>query len=294
MLEPFAGANNIVEMIQESGITTAWECFDIEPASENRAPEFAIRQRDTLEDFPSGCRVAVTNPPYLARNSAARRKMEYRYPEFDDLYKKCLDVMLSHLDYVAVIIPESFITAGLFHSRLHSVISLPCRMFDDTDCPVCLALFSPEDGSDDFSVFIKERRVGSYKELMKECEEILHSDAVIDWQMNDRNGAIGLCCIDNTLGSDGIRFTDSFDQWEISSACRSYTVISGLPDDVEKSEVITSANEILRRYREVSSDVFMTSFKGLRKDGAYRRRLDFRTAKRILTRAVEDVRKSNT
>ena len=47
------------------------------------------------------------------------------------------------------------------------------------------------------------------------------------------------------------------------------------------------ANELLATYREKTQDVFMTSFKGLRADGKYRRRLDFKTARAILAKAYE-------
>jgi hypothetical protein len=50
--------------------------------------------------------------------------------------------------------------------------------------------------------------------------------------------------------------------------------------------VINQANIILDEYRKETHDVFLTSFKGLRSDGAYRRRLDWDTASRILGTAL--------
>ena len=290
LLEPFAGANNIVEMLQMLGINSRWDCYDVDPVSveNNKTPEFEIRQRDTLKDFPTGYKVGITNPPYLAKNSAARRKIPYEYPEFGDLYKKSLDVMLSNLDYVAAIIPESFITANMFHDRLYAVVSLTNRMFDDTDCPVCLALFSPADGDEDFYVYARNEKQ-TYLELTKRCEQVLASSTDVPWRMNDPNGTIGMQCIDGTSGGDGIRFTDDFEGWKIVHSSRSYTRISGLPEGMDANAVMDRANEILRQYRAVSQDVFMTSFKNLRKDGLYRRRIDFGTVRRILSRAVEDV-----
>lgn len=288
ILEPFAGSNSIVEMIQELDISSAWKCCDIEPvpSEENKVKEWTIERRDTIRDFPTGCSVAITNPPYLAKNSATRMKMPFPYPDFDDLYKKCIDVMLLNCDYVAAIIPESFITAGIYHDRLETVISLPFRMFDDTECPVCLALFSPSEGSDDFIIYSGDEKVGSYKELTETCERILHTETEMKWTMNAVDGQIGVCCVDNTENGLGIAFTDDFKDWKVSPSNRSYTVVGGLPDGIEPKAVIEKANRILEAYRSATKDVFMTSFKGLRKDGRYRRRLDFKTVQRILSKAT--------
>lgn len=287
VLEPFAGSNAIVAMLREIGIDVAWECYDIQPAQYNQASEFPIVERDSIESFPTGRSVAITNPPYLARNLATRRGIPYKYREFDDLYKKCLDVMLANCDYVSAIIPESFITAGIHHDRLKSVVSLPYRMFDDTECPVCLALFSPNDGNDDFSLFVGEEHVGTYKELSKRCDEILSSANEVEWSMNDACGTIGVRCVDDVRGENGIVFTNDFSEWKVSPSSRSYTIVSGLPDGKDASETIERANSILRSYRTATKDVFMTSFKGLRSDGRYRRRLDYRTVQRILNKATE-------
>ena len=287
ILEPFAGANSIVSMIQEIGIDTDWECYDIHPDSNNKVSNCVITKRDTIESFPTGRKVSITNPPYLAKNSAKRQGIPYRYPEFDDLYKKCIDVMLANCDFVAAIIPESFITAGLWHDRLDAIVSLPCRMFDDTECPVCLAFFSPNDGSDNFSLFVGEEYIGSFSELMRRNDEILGSQNVVNWRMNDPKGNIGVHCIDDTRGEYGIFFTDDFSDWKVSSSNRSFTVVSGLPDGIEPKGVITKANRILQSYRLETKDMFLTSFRGLRKDGRYRRRLDFGTIKRVLNKATE-------
>ena len=45
--------------------------------------------------------------------------------------------------------------------------------------------------------------------------------------------------------------------------------------------------DFLNKYREDTADVFFASFKGLRDDGRYRRRLDFDAAKNIMSVALE-------
>jgi hypothetical protein len=51
-------------------------------------------------------------------------------------------------------------------------------------------------------------------------------------------------------------------------------------------DLINEANAVISEYRDISHDVFLTSFKGLRIDGLYRRRLDWNTTARILGTAL--------
>lgn len=290
LLEPFAGANNIVNMMQSLGYTQPWKCFDICLSEKNMAPDFSIEMRDTLKDFPTGFNVAITNPPYLAKNSATRRNLPYPDTQYDDLYKYCLDIMLQHVGYAAAIIPESFITSGLFHDRLTAVISLTCKMFDDTDCPVCLALFTPPEYvlNDDFNIYRLERYLGTYNKLK---DSISISDyQKIDWRFNDPDGTVGIYCLDNTARPT-IRFVvgNAIDAATIKVSSRGITRVGGLPSNVDINKFLAKCNELLVNYREATSDVFLTCFKGLRSDGQYRRRLDFKTAKNILNMAADNL-----
>jgi hypothetical protein len=62
-----------------------------------------------------------------------------------------------------------------------------------------------------------------------------------------------------------------------------------LYDDIDLDQFLTCCNEILTEYRVNTKDVFLAPFKNLRKDGVYRRRLDFATAKLIMSKAAEMV-----
>ena len=286
IIEPFAGSNNIPAMIEEGDIITEneWSCFDIEPG-DNAFPKYKIIQRDTIKNYPTGFKVAITNPPYLSKNSATRRGLAFPKTKYDDLYKLCLEVMLKHTPYVAAIIPETFLTAGLFHERIHSVISLTCKMFSDTDCPVCLALFVPEnEAPDSFNIYRMNELLGTFKEL---SSGDIKDSLGIAWKFNDPNGEIGIWCIDNTkcnsiVFGEGGKIKSSL----IKNTSRSLTRVGGLPDAVDKEKFINKCNEILNKYRLETKDVFMASFKGLRVDGLYRRRLDFATARRIMNHAL--------
>lgn len=290
LLEPFAGANNIVCMVQDLGYSNAWSCFDIDPADpDENASGVIVHRRDTLADYPSGYDVAITNPPYLARNSATRRGLPFPETPYDDLYKHAVAVMLRNTPYVAAIIPESFLTQGLFHERLSAVISLTCKMFEDTEVPVCLALFVPSDlkqGSRDFAVYAENRFIGTYYQL-KTMLERFEGDG-LDLRFNDPLGQIGLHAIDGQKGPS-IRFVSGheIDTHSVKPTSRSITRIGTYLSPAETKRVIVRANKLLGARRDATKDAFMTAFKGLRQDGRYRRRLDFAQARELINLAAE-------
>lgn len=289
IVEPFAGSNNIPKMLIRDDVLPnyKWDCFDIDASHSTK--EYPVIERDTINNFPTGYKICITNPPYLSKNSATRRHLDFPKTKYDDLYKLCLEKMLENCEYVAAIIPETFITSGEFTERLKSVISLSCKMFDDTDCPVCLALFV-KDKTKDFQIWRINELLGNYKELKK--HDIV-SNINNNWKINDPNGEIGIWCIDGTK-EESIHFGkgDLIDSKKIKISSRSLTRVSGLPKDIDFDKFIDKCNEILKRYRKETKDVFMASFKGLRQDGLYRRRLDFATAKNIMNLAIEELTKS--
>lgn len=300
LLEPFAGSNNLIKMVNETFGEFGWESFDIEPPQDNAYSDVPVQKKDTLKDMPSGFDAIITNPPYLARNSATRAGIKFDAEnKYDDLYKFCLDKMLKKYDFVAAIIPESFMTCGQFREKLYSVISLTQGMFSDTDCPVCIATFVPEKikktklAKEDFLIYRLDDFIGSYEQLEKYYQdlrnEMTHN---VHCRFNDKNGKIGLRGVDNTI-ADTIRFVqgEEIDPSLIKQTSRSITRISvdvDLPEE-KLVEVIDQANDILRDFRKRTDDIFMTSFKGLRRDGKYRRRLDYKKAGEILDVAINMV-----
>lgn len=287
-LEPFAGANNIVSMIQDIGYKNTWKCFDIVPNNLNNKTNYVIEKRDTLKKFPKKYKIAITNPPYLAKNSATRSKIKYPDTKYPDLYLYSLDKMISNVDYCAAIIPESFITSPIFVNRLMIVVSLTCKMFDDTDCPVCLAMFSPEKdkrkfelSKDNFIIYSMNERIGTYDELKKSV--LTNNEFNVKWVFNDPKGNIGLRGVDNTKCAS-IKFVkgEEINSNRIKISSRSLTRISGLPQEYDIDAFIDLLNKNLNNYRSMTHDVFLTAFKNLRSDNKYRRRLDFDTARYIL------------
>ncbi|MCY3550576.1 MAG: hypothetical protein OXH39_08945 [Candidatus Poribacteria bacterium] len=287
-LEPFAGAKDIPQLIDEAHLQCRdWSFFDIEPGTEG------IVQRDTLADFPKGFNVCITNPPWLARNSATRRGLPFpKATRYDDLYKYALEQCLVHCGWVAAIIPEAFIRSGLFRQRLHDFISLVPQtegetikknkprdtfyMFEDTEHPVGLALFTP-DVTSDVRVWRNNQFLGGLRELRTHLPQSSSNRNIV---FNDPNGNLGLIAIDNTV-SASIRFCppEELKDYPIRVHCRSITKI-GVPWRVD----VDMLNARLAKIREKTHDVFLTAFKGIRRDGCYRRRLDW-----ALSRAIVDM-----
>lgn len=286
VLEPFAGAKDIAKLIDSARLPCQdWAFFDIQPS------EKGINQRDTLTDFPHDYNVCITNPPWLARNSATRRGLPF--PKnicYDDLYKYALEKCLIYCQWVAVIIPEAFIRSGLFSDRLSDFISLvpqthyishhrkerrdTSRMFDDTEHPVGLALFSPNI-TPDINVWRNNQLLGRFSKLRRHLPTSSRNRSIT---FNEPKGNLGLIAIDNTL-SASIRFCspEELGDYKIRQQCRSKTKIS-----VPWNANIDSLNSRIATIREKTHDVFLTAFKGLRQDGKYRRRLDWALARAII------------
>jgi hypothetical protein len=54
-------------------------------------------------------------------------------------------------------------------------------------------------------------------------------------------------------------------------------------------ELIFIANKILNQWRLDTQDILLTAFKGVRADGLFRRRLDFKNARAILANALCEI-----
>ena len=223
LLEPFAGRGDLLHKLASVGLLSkSVKAYDLTPAAR------FIKKRDTLLNFPKGSDVCVTNPPWLARNSASLRGLPFPPNcRHDDLYKHALELCLLHCGYVAALIPESFIRSftrfPLFYQRCEAFVSLTGDLFCDTAHPVGLAMFSPKlEG--DLVLYRNDIRLGCYRELQKRLPLPRTEKHV---RFNDPCGGLGLFALDNTKEAS-IRFchAEEVRGYEIGVTSRAITIIN--------------------------------------------------------------------
>ena len=270
VLEPFAGGWHIVRKLQEAKIGKAYDAYDIDPQHEK------VRKRDTLSRFPRGYAFCVTNPPWLYKSSAKRRGLSFPATPYDDLYKHALSKCLQHCNYVVALLPASFIHERRLQHRLERYILVHKKLFYDTENPVCIGLFGKGD-TPGFSVYYDEKWMGDYKELARKRPKASKNTL----KVNDPSGAVGFIGIDNTK-EPSMRFCkgEELKDYNIKHSSRSITRVGGIGRVKEKQ--IKKLNDNLRAYRESTKDLFLTTFKGVRQDGMYRRRMDFKEMKSLM------------
>lgn len=106
IIEPFAGAGDLITWIHQNGHHEEIEAYDIEPKSDG------IQVRDTLLNPPCyDGKYVITNPPYLARNKSSHKEIFDKY-HTNDLYK-CFIKSLVNTGCLGGII---IIPAGFFFS----------------------------------------------------------------------------------------------------------------------------------------------------------------------------------
>ena len=267
ILEPFAGRNSIVDLLRSMNLCRNFDAYDIHPAHED------VKFRDTLSNFPVGYQVCVSNPPWLAKNVATRNQLEFPDGDYQDLYQFCLERCLTNCQWVALLLPESFIRTKLFRERLTDVISLTFETFRETTHPVALALFGPEEVSDT-RVWSGNRLIGQLSDIEATKPAILPEKSV---KFNDPQGNVGLFALDNTREAS-IRFCepDELGDYRVLHSSRAITKIHTTQPRIKEW------NDFLHEFRQQTCDVLLTPYRGLRADGMYRRRLDYDLARRII------------
>ena len=274
LLEPFAGANDIITMLNSMGLCKKFTAYDIYPANKK------VKKRDTIKNFPKDYKLCITNPPWLARNSATRMGFSFPITPYDDLYKHCLNLCLKNCEYVGAIIPASFLNSGIFRERLSSYILLHKTLFQDTENPVCLALFNKKE-SKEVKVYNDNEFLGDLTKLEEALPKERTNRKV---KFNDPNGNLGFISFDSTK-EPSIRFCDidEIKDYEIKISSRFITRISGEFNNI--SNLQKNLNRRIRKFRNETKDIFLTPFKGIRKDGWYRRRMHFSLARKFINEA---------
>lgn len=289
-LDPFAGNGDLLSAVQEIGIKHI-KGYDI------TGSKWEIN--DSLKDIPlhNDCFI-ITNPPFLAKHSAKRKGVLSKVNDYyhasgrDDLYQVALDKCLAACKWVVAIVPETFINSGYSKDRLFSITILENNPFSDTDCPVCVLCFDDTHRSKkEILVYRNDGLLGTlgdYEQLR------LTPNFDVSVKFNDPEGPVALRAVDLVGPGDCIQFLPrnqikySASNVKVSSRLITFLSIPGL-DDKLIPDVITKANHILDDFRHRTKDVTLSPFKGNRKDGIRRRRLDYYTARAILEMAVAAV-----
>lgn len=283
LLEPFAGSGNLVTMLQKVGFSNSWKQYDIEPQGTN------IIKQDTFKNFPTGHRICITNPPYLSKSSAGASNISFPYSQFNDLYLHSLDLCLKNCEYVLAIVPCSFISNDKLKSRLSIVIEITDQLFNDTQTPICIALFNSEP-TKDYSVYCDEKFIGRFNDMKQGFPS--YRNCLWNWKFKEKNGAIGFSSIDDVYSAsiyfakgadvEGRVLTSSNGAYKRISAPYSLNSASAL------DEFLSRLNENLKYYREATDDIYLTTFRNLRKDGKYRRRLSVTEARMLLDYTLDN------
>lgn len=284
--DPFAGNGDLLNVASQIGFAKVIG-LDIDenlPWIEN----------DSLEQIPHYDEaIIITNPPYIAKQSASRKKIDLsKYFDdsiYDDVYMIALDKMIKAQNYIVAIIPESFINSNYKQKNLiHSITILEENPFEDTENPVCIVCF---DGIKKAFDEIKVFKGCKYLNTLEYFENFrLKPNNSIKISFNDKKGWLALRATDSSNGIDLIRFSlkdamnyDWKNNIKISSRHISLLDIDVLPE--QRFDFISIANNIITNLRRETSDVIFTPFKGNTKQGKRRRRLDFRLARAILEQA---------
>jgi len=265
ILEPFAGANNIPNMLCDY----KWQSYDILPENQN------IIQRDTLKDFPSSFKNCITNPPYLDIRTARKKKIKYE-SDYSDLYLDALSKMLDNCENIVAIIPSTFINKKIFKERLLFWDKIDDKIFSDTDCAVGVAYFIKENVPN-------TRLFLNGKEIDKNSD--CYDNKTI---FNTRNANLSACLIDKPAGNSiKISTLKDFD-WNkyCVHSSRYYVAFKDLrinENDIEEFNIF------LNKWREDTQDYWLSPFKSQFKNNSkFRKRLSFNQLSGLIENYVKE------
>lgn len=286
VVDPFCGNGDLLNVAKELG------CSNVKGYDIDNTLDWNVN--DSLKHIEKVNGLILTNPPYLAKSSANRRKLEtygyFKGNNYSDLYQIALEKILDSADKAVVIIPESYLLTNLFFDRLSSITVIEDNPFEDTECPVCVACFDEEvKDSHWVKIYKNNEYVMTLEELLslKKVPHYMHK-----MTFNDKQGNLGIRCVDGISGGSQICFTTpdnlNYDLDRVKQHSRFITVVN-LHTDKPLDRVITQSNHILQKYRKDTKDLLLCPFMGNTKDNVRRRRLDFTTARAIIEEAIDTI-----
>lgn len=292
VIDPFAGKGDLLSTCKSLNFTNI-AGLDIDKKINKK---YGWEYNNSLQTIPYNDVNIITNPPYLAKNSAKRKNsISYKYfsnNNYQDLYQIGLEKCLQICNKMVAIVPETYILSKYFFEYCVSITSIEENPFEDTECPTVVVCFDKnKKAAQDIEIFKNDKFINVYNKLHKlEPKDI----AEIEMKFNCKTGNIGLRGIDGQSSNDRIKFCLpnelDYDLNKIKVSSRAITVID-LKTSKNINNIINNANSILNEYRNETGDMLFASFKGNNKDNIRRRRMDFKTARAILEKAEESCKK---
>ncbi len=240
--------------------------------------------------------IIITNPPYLTNYSAKRKgiykniKKYFDICNYDDLYQLAIEKCMIN-DFGLLIVPETFINSKFPKNRLVSITIIEDQLFHDTENPICVICFDNKNKSHDkIKIYKNEEFLGNLDFFEKMRRSPKNSVFI---KFNSLKGQIALRAVDTTNPQRPISFMRpeemDYDLSTIKHSARLITLIEIAAREDKVDEIILYSNSLLTEFRKKTSDVLLSPFKGNKKNGERRRRLDYFTARAILEDAHDFV-----
>lgn len=238
--------------------------------------------------------ITITNPPYLTNYSAKRKgiydnvKKYFDICDYDDIYQLAIERCLVN-DYGVMIIPETFINSGFPKNRLVSMTIIEDQLFNDTENPICVICFNNKNKQNDQIKIYKNDELLGDLDYFEKMRRVPHKNIYI--KFNEPRGQIALRAVDTTNPQKPISFMKpeeiDYDLDDIKHSSRLITVIEVRAGKDAINKIIEYSNSLLFDFRKKTNDVLLSPFKGNKKNGERRRRLDYMTARAFLEDAYE-------
>ncbi|MBU1132214.1 hypothetical protein KKC32_03135 [Patescibacteria group bacterium] len=285
--DPFAGGGDLLKVAQKIGFKKI-KGLDIDKT-------LHWEQNDSLLSIPKiDNSIIITNPPYLTNYSAKRKgiyenvKKYFDICSYDDIYQLAIEKCLTN-NFGVMIIPETFINSKFPKNRLVSITVIEDQLFSDTENPICVICFDNRNRSyDQIDVYKNNNLIGKlgYFEKLRRTP---HKN--IYMKFNAPKGQIALRAVDTTNPLKPISFMKpeemDYDLADIKHSSRLITVIEVRADSGSIDKIIEYSNQLLFDFRKKTYDVLLSPFKGNKKNGERRRRLDYMTARSFVEDAYE-------
>lgn len=280
--DPFAGGGDLLNVAKKIGFKKI-KGLDIDES-------FNWEKNDSLLNIPKiKNSITITNPPYLT-NYSAKRKGIYEKVEkyfdtcnYDDIYQLAIEKCLAN-DFGIMIVPETFINSRFPKNRLVSITIIEDQLFNDTENPICVICFNNKNKPYDQIDIYKNNKLIEKLGYFEKMRRIPHKNIYI--KFNAPKGQIALRAVDMTNPQKPISFMRpgeiDYNLADIKHSSRLITVIEVKADDQKIDKIIKHSNQILFDFRKKTYDVLLSPFKGNKKNGERRRRLDYMTARAFL------------